>query len=55
MLQLDMKLVERIHGLNLLCGAKDLNLEIREVDGDWPNDMYRQVKGAFKSGAVKSA
>jgi len=47
-----MDLGERIHGLNLLCGANlsDSNLRIamREVDGDSPDEMYEQAKKALK-------
>lgn len=48
----DMKLGERIHGLNLLCSAilndSDLRLLMREFDGDQPNEMYKQAKKALK-------
>ena len=48
----NMNLGDRIHGLNLLCGANlndsDLRLAMREVDGDQPNEMYKQAKKALK-------
>ena len=47
-----MDLGERIHGLNLLCGANlsdsDLRIAMREVDGETPDQMYEQAKKALK-------
>jgi len=49
----DMELGERIHRLNLLCGANlddsSLRLAMREVDGDKPEEMYEQAKKALKN------
>ena len=43
-----MELGERVHGLNLLCGANlsddELRITMREVDGDKPDDIYEQAK-----------
>jgi len=48
----NMNLGDRIHGLNLLCGANlndsDLRLAMREVDGDQPTEMYKQAKKSLK-------
>ena len=47
-----MDLGERIHGLNLLCGAgltdSELRIAMREVDNDIPDEMYEQAKKALK-------
>ena len=47
-----MNIGERIHGLNIMCGAdlnkNDLNLAMREVDGEQPQEMFSQAKKAFK-------
>ena len=47
-----MKLGERVHGLNLLCGANlsdnELRITMREVDGDKPDEMYEQAKRSLK-------
>lgn len=48
----DMTIGERVHGLNLLCGAlltnDELRIAMREIDGDKPDEMYKQAKGALK-------
>ena len=47
-----MELGERVHGLNLLCGANlsddELRITMREVDGDKPDEMYEQAKRSLK-------
>ena len=45
-----MEFEERVHGLNLLCGADDeLRITMREVvDGDKPDEMYEQAKRSLK-------
>ena len=47
-----MELGERVHGLNLLCGANlsddELWITMREVDGDKPDEMYEQAKRSLK-------
>ena len=54
-----MDLTERIHGLNLLCGAhltdEELRIAMRDVDGDKPDEMYNQAKKALKKYYGKSA
>ena len=43
---------ERIHGLNLLCGASlkddELRIAMREVDNENPNEMYNRAKKLLK-------
>ena len=47
-----MELGERVHGLNLLCGANlsddKLQITMREVDGDKPDEMYEQANRSLK-------
>ena len=58
-----MNLDDRIHGLNVLCGANlndsDLRLAMREVDGDQLIEMYKQAKKAYvdatRVGGIPSA
>ena len=48
----NMNFDDRIHGLNVLCGANlndsDLRLAMREVDGDQLIEMYKQAKKALR-------
>ena len=50
---------ERVHGLNLLCGANlqddELRIAIREIDSDDPKNMYKHAKNALKKYFGKSA
>ena len=43
-----MELGERVHGLNLLCGANfsddEFRITMREVDGDKPDETHEQAK-----------
>ena len=47
-----MELGERVHGLDLLCGANlsddELRITMREVDGVKPDEMYEQAKRSLK-------
>ena len=47
-----MDITERIHGLNLLCGAgltdEELRIAMRDVNGDTPDTMYDEAKKALK-------
>lgn len=47
-----MDIGERIHGLNLLCGAnledRELQIAMREVDHDKPEEMYEMAKKSLK-------
>ena len=54
-----MDLGERVHGLNLLCGANlrddELRIAMREIDSDDPENMYKHAKNALKKCFRKSA
>ena len=53
MQQFDMNLGERIHGLNLLCGANfsdhELRIAMREVHSEIPDEMYNAAKKSPKN------
>ena len=50
---------ERVHGLNLLCGANlqddELRIAIQEIESDDPKNMYKHAKNALKKYFGKSA
>ena len=54
-----MDLGERIHGLNLLCGANladdELRIAMREVNSDQPDEIYEQAKRSLKKYFGKSS
>ena len=47
-----MELGERVHGLNLICGANlsddELQITMRELDRNKPDEMYEQGKRSLK-------
>jgi len=59
MMRFNMDLGDRIHGLNLLCGANlsddDLKIAMREIDYLKPNKIYADAKKSLKKYFGKSA